>query len=202
MDPPTVSKLRHAVRAARGGVPRVHIIDGRVDEGLLAEVFSNEGIGTLVHANEYQAVRKALKRDARAIWGLIQPGMENDELLRRSRAEIERQIEDFYVFEVDRNPVACVAVHPYPEAKAAEMACVCVDPKHENMGIGVKLMQFAENAARNAGAAKLFCLSTQAFNYFVQKGGFRLGTPDDLPARRRELYERSGRRSLVLCKDL
>ena len=67
-----VSKLEHAVRAARGGVPRVHIIDGRVEEGLLAEVFSNEGIGTLVHANEYQSMRHAQRRDARAIYTLIQ----------------------------------------------------------------------------------------------------------------------------------
>ncbi len=197
-----VSKLEQAVRAARGGVPRVHIIDGRVEEGLLAEVFSNEGIGTLVHANEYQAIRRAHKRDARAIYALIQTGMENDELLRRSRAEIERQVEDFFVFEVDRNPVACAAVHWYPQEQKAELACVCVDPTYENMGIGAKLVQYAEAVARQLGAGELFCLSTQAFNYFVQKGGFRLGTPEDLPPPRRERYERSGRRSQVLTKKL
>src|SRR5437867_2210602 len=85
----SVSKLANAVRAGRGGVPRVHIIDGRVEEGLLAEVFSNEGIGTLVHANEYQAIRRARKKDARAIFSLIKAGMESDELLRRTRADIE-----------------------------------------------------------------------------------------------------------------
>src|SRR5262249_5127072 len=69
---PLASKLEQAVRAARGGVPRVHIIDGRVEEGLLAEVFSNEGIGTLIHANEYQAIRPARKKDSRAIFNLIQ----------------------------------------------------------------------------------------------------------------------------------
>ena len=108
------SKLDQAVRAARGGVPRVHIIDGRVQEGLLAEVFSYEGIGTLVYANEYQAIRPAQKKDVRAIYALIQNGVRNDELLQRTRAEIERQIGDFYVFEVDRSPVGCVALHFYP----------------------------------------------------------------------------------------
>ena len=115
VSPTTVSKLEQAVRAARGGVPRVHIIDGRVEEGLLAEVFSNEGIGTLVHANEYQAIRRAQKKDARSIYSLVQAGIESDELLKRTRAEIERQIEDYFVFEIDRNPVACVALHPYPD---------------------------------------------------------------------------------------
>jgi amino-acid N-acetyltransferase len=197
-----VSKLEHAMRAARGGVPRVHIIDGRVEEGLLAEVFSNEGIGTLVHANEYQAIRRAQKKDTRAILALIQSGVENDELVRRSRSDIERQVEDYYVFEVDRNPVACAAVHFYPDERKAEVACVCVDPKYENQGIGAKLVQYAEAQARAGGAAELFCLSTQAINYFVQKGGFHMGTPGDLPAERRERYERSGRRSQVLIKKL
>jgi amino-acid N-acetyltransferase len=202
MPPEMASKLEQAVRASRGGVPRVHIIDGGVEEGLLAEVFSNEGIGTLIYANEYQAIRRALRRDARKILALIQAGVESDELLKRSRAEIERQVDDFFVFEVDRNPVACAALHIYPDEKKAELACVCVDGRYENQGIGSKLMHYAEDQARAAGVAELFCLSTQAFNYFQQKGGFVAGTPDDLPSERRERYERSGRRSLVLRKNL
>jgi len=198
--PAVVSKLENALKAARGGVPRVHIIDGRVEEGLLAEVFSNEGIGTLVHANDYQAIRKAHKRDTRAILELIQAGIESDELVRRTRADVERLIGDYYVFEVDKNPVGCAALHFYPDDQMAEIACVCVDPKYENQGIGGKLVQFAEAQAQEKGARQVFCLSTQAINYFVQKGGFQLGSPADLPALRRETYERNGRRSQVLVK--
>jgi amino-acid N-acetyltransferase len=198
---PLLSKLEFAVRAARGGVPRVHIIDGRLEEGLLAEVFSNEGVGTLIHANEYQAIRRAHRKDARIIFGLIQGSVANDELVRRSRSEIERQIDDFFVFEVDRNPVACAALHLYPPDKA-ELACVCVDQRYENQGIGAKLMQYAEVQARTRGVTDLFCLSTQAFNYFQQKGGFTAATPDILPPVRRERYDRSGRHSLVLVKKL
>ncbi|MCI0461070.1 MAG: amino-acid N-acetyltransferase [Gemmataceae bacterium] len=202
ISPPTVSKLAAAVRAARNGVPRVHIIDGRVDEGVLAEVFSNEGIGTLVHTNEYQAIRRARRKDARAILALIESGMESDELVRRSLADIEAQVEDYYVFEVDGSPAGCAALHVYPQENKGELACVCVSPKYENQGIGGRLMQYLEAQARAAGLGELFCLSTQAFNYFVQKGGFRLGTPEDLPGARRERYERSGRRSQVLAKQL
>jgi amino-acid N-acetyltransferase len=202
VEPAVISKLENALKAARGGVPRVHIIDGRVEEGLLAEVFSNEGIGTLVYTNEYQAIRKAHRRDARAIVELIQVGMESDELLRRSRAEIERLIDDYYVFEIDKNPVACAALHFYPEVNQAEIACVCVDSKHENQGIGAKLIQYLEFQSRERGVQQIFCLSTQAINYFVQKGGFRLGVPGDLPPTRREAYERNGRRSGVLIKQI
>jgi len=198
----SLSKLAHAVRAARGGVPRVHIIDGRVEEGLLAEVFSNEGIGTLVHTNEYQAIRSALKKDARGIFNLIRPMIESDELLPRTQGEIEKKIGDYFVFEVDRRPVACVAVHFYRDQGKAELACMCVEPEFENQGIGGRLMQFVESQARAGGARELFCLSTQAFNYFVQKGSFRLGTPEDLPLARRQIYDASGRRSQVLSKKL
>lgn len=197
-----VTKLTHAVRAGQGGVERVHIIDGREQEGLLGEVFSNEGIGTLIYTNEYQAIRVAQKKDVRAVFGLIQRGMKADELVKRTRADLERQIGEYFVFEVDRNPVGCAALHMYPEVNKAELASVYVDPRYENQGIGKKLIQYAEGAARSRGVGVLFCLSTQAINYFVQRGGFQLGSPDDLPPPRREAYEKHGRRSAVLVKSL
>ncbi len=202
IHPDDVSKLEQAGRAAKAGVPRVHVIDAREEEGLLAEVFSNEGIGTLVHANESQSIRTAMKKDVRAIHALIQAGIESDELLRRTRTEIEKQIDDFYLFEVDRTPVACCALHRYPETQTGEVACVYVDGRYENQGIGLKLIRFAEEQARTAGLQKMFCLSTQAVNYFVQKGGYSLAAPEDLPQNRREQYDRSGRKSQVLTKKL
>jgi amino-acid N-acetyltransferase len=128
--------------------------------------------------------------------------MENDELVRRTRPELEAQIDDFFVFEVDRTPVACAAVHFHPEERKAELACVCVSRDHENQGIGAKLIRYGEAQARALGAVELYCLSTQTFNYFIQKGGFQLATPDTLPPERRERYDKSGRRSQVLTKKL
>lgn len=202
LPPELRHKLAQAVKVVREGVPRVHILDGRVDEGLLAEVFSNEGIGTLIHANEYQAIRQAQKRDVRAIFNLIQAGMERDELIRRTHADIEQNLSDFFLFEVDRTPVACAALHLDADHNMAELACVSVDPHYENQGIGGKLTRYAEEQARALGVETLYCLSTQAYNFFQQKGGFTPGTPEDLPPPRRERYDRSGRRSLVLLKRL
>ncbi len=202
LPPEIVTKLSHAVRAGKEGVERVHIIDGREQEGLLGEVFSNEGIGTLIYANEYQSIRPAQKKDVRALHALIQQGVRNDELVKRTRAELEKIIGDYFVFEVDRNPVACAALHVYPEENKGEIASVYVDERYENQGIGSRLIQFGENLARSKGLTTLFCLSTQAVQYFIQKGGFRLGSPDDLPPARREKYEQSGRKSAVLIKSL
>ena len=202
LAPETLSKAIHAVAACQAGVQRVHIINGRVDEGLLAEVFSNEGIGTLIYANEYQQVRRALKKDVRSILLLTQGGVASDELVKRTRANIEKQLQDYYMFEIDKNPVACVALHVYPDQKKGELACLYVSASHENQGIGRKLIQFVENKAREMGLSELMTLSTQAFTYFQSKGGFVEGTPDDLPPGRREKYDQSGRNSKVLVKKL
>jgi amino-acid N-acetyltransferase len=200
--PEQVSKAVHAVAACKAGVPRVHIINGRVDEGLLAEVFSNEGIGTLIYANDYQQIRRAMKKDIRAIQLLTKAAVESEELVRRTRATIEKNLGDYFIFEIDKNPVACVALHVYPEQKKGELACLYVNPLHENRGIGRKLIQYVETKAREMNLVELLTLSTQAFTYFQSKGGFAEGTPDDLPPARREKYEQSGRNSKVLVKKL
>jgi len=200
--PELLSKALHAVAACKAGIPRVHVINGKVDEGLLAEVFSNEGIGTLIYANEYQQIRRAMKKDIRAIQMLTKAAVESAELMKRTRAMIEKNLADYFIFEIDKNPVACVALHVFPEQKKGELACLYVNPLHENRGIGRKLIQFIENKAKEMNLDELLTLSTQAFTYFQSKGGFAEGTPDDLPPARREKYDQSGRNSKVLVKKL
>lgn len=199
--PDSLSKAQHASLACRYGVPRVHIINGRSDEALLAEIFSNEGIGTLIYANEYQQIRRAMKKDIRAILNLTKNSVASEELVKRTRSGIEKTIGDFYIFETDKNPVACVALHQLDENKG-ELACLYVSPNYENQGVGKKLIQFVESKAREMGLSAIIALSTQAFNYFQSKGGFTEGTPDDLPPARREKYEQSGRNSKVVIKRL
>ena len=132
--PEQLSKALHAVAACKAGVPRVHIINGKVDEGLLAEVFSNDGIGTLIYANEYQQIRRAMKKDVRAIQLLTKAAVESDELVKRTRASIEKNLGDYFIFEIDKNPVACVALHVYPEQKKGELACLYVNPAARKPG--------------------------------------------------------------------
>jgi amino-acid N-acetyltransferase len=197
-----LSKAQHAAAACAAGVQRVHVINGREDEGLLAEVFSNEGIGTLIYANEYEHIRPAKKKDIRAIQMLTKKAVEAGELVRRTRTELEKNLADYYIFEIDKNPVACVALHIFPAQQKGELASLFVDAAHENQGIGRKLIQFAENKALETGLTNLITLSTQAFTYFQSKGGFVEGTIEDLPPERRERYDQSGRNSKILLKKL
>jgi len=200
--PAMISKAQHALRASQGGVPRVHIINGQVDEGLLAEVFSTEGIGTLIYTDEYQAIRKALRKDLRHIMALIKPSIQGEQLVKRTRSSIDKHLSEYYVFEIDNNIVGLIALHSQPDPKQAELASLAVNPAHEHRGIGTKLALFVENLAREQGVERIFCLSTQAFTFFQHKLGYSEGTPDDLPPARRAQYDQSGRNSKVLIKSL
>jgi len=202
LTPNLASKLEHAAEASQYGIPRVHLLNGTINEALLAEIFSNGGIGTMIYSNEYEQIRRVYKKDVRAVISLIQQSIRNEELLRRTRAEILADIDDYWVLEIDRHIVGCVAMYPYPEQKIAELACLYVSRSTENQGLGRKLMSFVETLAKQRGFNRLFALSTQAFVYLQQKGGFMEADADILPPERRVKYEASGRNSRILVKNL
>lgn len=197
-----VSKLENAARACAQNIPRVHVLDGGVNEALLNEVFSHDGVGTMIYSNEYQQIRRIFKKDVRTIMGLIRQSVQSEELVRRTRAEILEHLDDYWVLEIDRTPIACVALHLYPGESTGELACLHVSKSHENQGHGKKLMAFVENLSREKGIKKLVALSTQAYSYLEQKGGFVSADPTSLPSARRVKYEASGRNSKILVKFL
>jgi amino-acid N-acetyltransferase len=196
------SKLEASARACRQGVPRAHLLNGSINEALLTEIFSHEGFGTMVYSNEYQQVRRIFKKDVRSVMTLIRQSVQSEELVSRTRNDILAHIEDYWVLEVDRQPVACVALHVYAPEKAGELACLYVSKAHENQGYGRKLMAFVENLAKEKGLTRLFALSTQAFMFLQQKGGYAEAPAESLPAVRLERYMQSGRNSKVLVKTL
>lgn len=201
-NPNLLSKLECAARACRQGVPRVHLLNGNVNEALLTEVFSPDGIGTMVYGNEYQQIRRVFKKDVRNVMSLIRQSVHNEELVRRTRNEIIQHLEDYWVMEIDRTLVGCVALHAYPDDGKAELACLYVSKSHGDQGYGRRLMAFVEGLAAEKGMGKIFALSTQAFAYFQQKGGYSEAGAEILPAARREKYEGSGRNSKILIKDV
>lgn len=197
-----VMLLRHAARACEGGVARVHFLDGRTDDALLGELFSIEGVGTMVYGDAYQKIRSAKRADIDGILRMIRRAVDDEELVGRTRQEIRASIEDYFVLEVDGIITGVVALHPWQDFRTAELACLYIRQTHEGMGYGRKLTQFVENRAREMGCDRLFALSTQAYNYFENKLGFQPASPDDLPPARREKLLKSGRNSRVMFKPL
>ncbi len=200
---PMRSKALHAIKAIESGTPRVHLLDGRQMDALLTEIFSNEGVGTLIHGNEYQQIRQATRRDVRAIYNLTRFAVKREELLHRTLVAIEKNIESFYVFEIDENIIACATLVMHSDKPGlAELGSLYVMPFYHHRGIGTKMVEYGCMVARDRGAKRVLALSTQAYTFFTSVCGFSEADKDALPANRLKAYEENGRNSRVLVKDL
>jgi amino-acid N-acetyltransferase len=201
--PAARSKVEHAIQGIQGGVPRVHLIDGRIYDGLLNEIFSSEGVGSLIYGNDYQQIRRATRADARFIHSLIRSAVEREELIHRDLDAIESHIDDFYVFAVDGSIIACLTLLlDAEEPTTAEIGSLCVMPFHHKRGIGRKMVEFAALQAQNAGATQLVALSTQSSTFFTTTCGFSLSDDSVLPPARRDVAQANGRNAKVLVKQL
>ena len=197
------SKAAHAIKAIETGTPRVHIVDGRVFDGLLNEIFSNEGVGSLVYGHDYQQIRKATRRDVRLLYNLTRNAVKREELINRTQQAIEKNIDQFYVFEVDEAVIACVTLLFYPDQPdTAELGSLYVLPFYHNRGIGKKMVEYACLQAKEKGAKKIIALSTQSFGFFTNVCAFTESSKEILPEARLKLYEDSGRNARVMEKSL
>ena len=201
LPPGLISKLRYGALACQEGVPRVHLLAGDRDEVLLAELFSAQGVGTMIHADAYHHVRKAGAADLPALLAMMQYPVEESALLPRSKADIEARLGDFRVIEVDGHLVGCVALHLHPDG-VAELAGLCVRRANKGRGFGRELVRHVEDEARQHGCRRLVALSTQAFRYFEERLGWEPGEINDLPEPRRQAAAANGRNSRVVRREL
>jgi len=192
--------LPHALEACRAGVRRVHLINRHLDGALLLELFTREGVGTMVVRHSLDHLRDATIDDVGGVLALISPLEEEGTLVKRGRELLEIEIERFSVVEHDGMIVGCAALYPYPDAKAAELACLAVDPNYRDSGHGADLLNVIEGKAHARGIERLFVLTTRAAHWFIERG-FSEASVDALPADKRALYNWQ-RRSKVLIKAL
>jgi amino-acid N-acetyltransferase len=193
--------VRAGLAAGRAGVRRVHLIGAGVDGALLRELYTRDGIGMMLTADEdYDATREATIEDVGGIRALIRPLEAAGVLLPRSREQLELDIGTFSVMVRDGTVIACNAFVEYPEGAAAEFACVAVHPDYRGRDRAVALLRRAEGVARARGIRRLFVLTTHTPHWFVEHG-FTPGTPAQLPARKLSVYN-GDRNSLVLIKEL
>jgi amino-acid N-acetyltransferase len=192
--------LGHAVRACVNGVTRTHLLDYHVDGVLLLELFTRDGIGTMVTAEAYDTTRRATVEDIGGILEIIAPLEDQGALVRRSRDKIETAIQDFLVLERDGAIIACAALHAFVEDGVAELACLAVVDAYRKGGRGDVLLSEVEKEARANGIDRLFVLTTQATHWFKERA-FEEVSIDELPVQRQALYNYE-RGSKVLIKKL
>jgi amino-acid N-acetyltransferase len=196
----TQTHLNNAAHACRGGVRRVHLVSRQIDGVLLLELYTRDGVGTLVTAENYEGLRHAVISDIGGIMGLISPLEEKGILVKRSREQLELDIHNFTVIERDGMIIACAALFIFEEEKAAELACLAVHQDYREHGRGNDLMQHIEWQARKKHMKKLFTLTTQTMHWFRERGYVECSA-DDLPMEKKWLYNYQ-RNSRVLCKSI
>lgn len=192
--------LQHAVKACNNGVPRAHIVPFATDGSALLELFTHDGIGTMISNENVESLREATIEDVGGILQLIEPLEADGTLVKRGRELIEREINYFSVIEHDGVIFGCAALYPFPTEKMAEMACLIVNPEVQAQGDGERLLKHMENRARAAGIKQLFVLTTRTAHWFLKRG-FVAATVDDLPRDRQHMYNWQ-RKSRVFIKQL
>ncbi|MBN1648043.1 MAG: amino-acid N-acetyltransferase [Spirochaetales bacterium] len=171
-----------ALHACRAGVERVHFINGNRDGEILREIFSNQGCGTLVHANPYESVRPMTSRDVADVLAIMNPLIEKGKLIGRSREDLMEMYKDYIVFEIDGSIHGCAALHEF-SGGIAEIAGLAVDQSYKHLGIGRQMVSYLIEHAALRQYRMVFVFTTQSEDWFQQLG-FRPGTKADLPAER------------------
>lgn len=196
------SMIVQAAKACHMGIDRVHILDGSQPGVLLAELFSNEGVGAMVYTDSYRQIRPLREEDIVELLGMIGRSLRNAHLVPRGYADIEQRLSDYYVMDIDDNVVGSVALHHYPDEKMAEIACLYVKQSHEGLGYGAELVTYAEQQARLAKCSSVFALTNRAANFFQNKLNYQPLVFNDIPMARHEQLLASGRDSQVFGKNV
>ena len=192
--------LESAVNACLNNVRRVHLINRHVDGVLLQEIYTRDGVGTLITAESYEGLREATIDDVGGILELIAPLEESGVLVRRSREQLELEIRHFSVVERDGMIIACAGLYPFIKEAIGELACLATHHDYQKEGRGESLLHEIEKKARSMGLKQLFVLTTQTAHWFMERG-FTQGEFHSLPIRRQELYNYQ-RNSKIFFKSL
>jgi amino-acid N-acetyltransferase len=192
--------LPAAVRACDNGVKRAHLINRHTDGALPLELFTRDGVGTMIAAKALASLRNATIDDVGGILAIIGPLEEQGVLVRRSRERLEAEIERFVVAEYDNHIIGCAALYAFPEERVGELAALAVHPDFRREGYGEALMREIEVRARKLRLRTLFVLTTRTAHWFLERG-FRIGSVADLPQQKQALYNWQ-RKSLVYVKAL
>ena len=179
--------LNIAIQACLENVKRVHLIDASKSGALLEELYTLEGVATLITAETYDEIRPATINDVGGILELIQPLIKKGALVDRSREQLELEIENFDIIERDGMVLACGALQTFPNDNAAEIACLAVHPKYQFEGRGGKMLKHLEQEAFEAGLSKIFLLTTQTAHWFHEHG-FKATKLEALPVKKQVLY--------------
>jgi len=192
--------LKHIKTAMQKGVQRVHLISTETKDGLFLELYTRDGIGTMFNASLYETIRQASIDDVSGIIELIEPLEDQGVLIKRSREQLELEVEQFSVIERDGKIIGCAALYLIPDTSTGELACLAVHPDYKGGERGDRLLKRITQQAMDNHLSRLLVLTTKSIDWFKERG-FEPGELDDLPAQKKALYNFQ-RNSKILLKRL
>ena len=195
-----LNHLKGGIEATRHGVERCHLIHRSLDGGLLTELFTRDGCGTLITSEPYENLRPAKIDDVAGILELLEPLEKEGILVRRSREMLETEINYFHVLDRDGMIVGCASLYPYTDEHMGELACVAIHADYQGGQRGEKLLAHLEIIARQQSISQLFILTTHTSQWFQEKG-FVVADLEQLPETRRKFYNYQ-RNSRIYIKNL
>ena len=179
--------LEISIQTTELGVRRVHILDWHQNGAIIQELFTRDGVGTLVSAEPYDTIRPARTEDIPGILQIIEVLEASGVLVKRQRDLLEMEIDHFLVAIRDDTVIGCAAVYPYVKEEMAELACLAMDKDYQGSGSGEQLLNIAQQRAVSSGAKRIFVLTTQTAHWFRERG-FVEGSTTELPMAKRSLY--------------
>ncbi|MDR0781064.1 MAG: amino-acid N-acetyltransferase [Pseudomonadales bacterium] len=194
-----LKNLELSVKACSATVKRSQVISYEDDGALLIELFTRDGIGTLITQELYEYLRPAVITDVGGILELIEPLEAEGVLVHRSRELLESEIEQFFVIEREGMIIACGALYPQ-DAHSGELACLATHPDYRNHNRAHLILEQVEKQARKLSLSRLFVLTTKSPHWFVERG-FVSSSVDELPEKKKSLYNYQ-RNSKIFTKPL
>ena len=140
-----------------------------------------------------------MSKDVATILAMTAPLVQEGVLRNRDPEAIERTIDDFLITEVDGLVAGCCAVSLLELSATAELSCLVVHPNFRDSAAGDALLDAAITKARKLGASDLLALTTQAEQWFRERG-FTVTEMKSLPSDVRNQCEQ--RKSTALVRPI
>lgn len=194
----TLIKVGYSMVALEKGVKRAHILAPE-NGALVQELYTRDGCGTLISRDIYEGIRRGDVNDVSGIYDLIDPLVKSGTLVERPKSKLEKEILSYYVYTRDGLIVATGQLKRF-EGGFAEIGCLVVSSDYRRGGRGDAMLGYLERLSLQCGAKKVFVLSTQTMEWFVERG-FREVPVESLPPSRQALYNKK-RNSKIYMKEI
>ena len=200
VDDEDVYNLGYALRAIKGGVDRVHIVPYAMDGGILTELFTHDGVGTMISTENMESLREATIDDVAAIVKLLEPFEAEGILVKRPREKNRTRNQSLHRSRTRRHHLRFRRTVSLPRSRNRGDGS-----RGRSSGLSRGRRRRSATAPhrttrREAGLKRIFVLTTRTAHWFIKRG-FEEAAVENLPIEKQRMYNWH-RRSKIFIKTL